>query len=121
MGKRLQHLERTRRVLEGCGRGCLEETTQSNALVLVTGFMRSIKSRAGPRLAKKYDLEDFFSVHSFYFTVRQNTGFSWISWEEAENFKIGKNANSSGPGPGQIGANEPTYSHVHILQEITVL
>jgi hypothetical protein len=43
-------------------------------------------------LAKKCDLDEFFSEISFYFAVRQNTGFAWMSWEKPENFNVGKNA-----------------------------
>jgi hypothetical protein len=43
-------------------------------------------------LEKKCDLDEFFSEISFYFAVRQNTGFAWMSWEKPENFNVGKNA-----------------------------
>lgn len=72
------------------GEAALRRLPKEDALVLVTGFTRSIQSRAGPRLAKKYDLKTFFGRHSFYFAVKQSTGFAWMSTEEAESFRFGK-------------------------------
>ncbi|KAE9376359.1 hypothetical protein N431DRAFT_462198 [Stipitochalara longipes BDJ] len=66
----------------------LRRLPKQDVLVLVKGYMNSIKGRAGPRLAKKYDLETFFDGDSFYFAVKQNTGFEWMSPEEADNFNL---------------------------------
>jgi hypothetical protein len=68
----------------------LARLPKQDFLVLVTGWMNSIKGRAGPRLAGKYDLEMFFKENSCYFAVKQSTGFTWMSHMEAKVFQFGK-------------------------------
>jgi hypothetical protein len=70
----------------------LRRLPKQDALVLVSGFMRSVKGRVGPRLAKKYDVDAFFKDYRFCFAVKQRTGFAWMSAEEAEDFQLGRDA-----------------------------
>lgn len=70
----------------------LRRLPKQHALVLVSGFLRSVKGRAGPRLAKKYDVDAFFRGDRFYFAIKRRTGFAWMSAEEAEEFQLGRDA-----------------------------
>jgi hypothetical protein len=68
----------------------LRRLPKQDALVLVSGYLSSVKGRAGPRLAKKYSVETFFQRDSFYFAVKQSPGFARTSFMEAETFRIGR-------------------------------
>ena len=58
--------------------------------MLVTGFMRSIKGRAGPRIKRKYPLGEFFEGNECRLVVKRNGGFEWVSWAAGEAFKAGR-------------------------------
>jgi hypothetical protein len=70
----------------------LRRLPKQDALVLVSGFMRSVKGRVGPRLETKYDVDAFFEGHRFCFAVKQRNGFTRMSTEEAEDFQLGRDA-----------------------------
>ena len=68
----------------------LRRLPKQHAVVLVSGFMRSVEGRVRPRLEKKYDVDAFFKGDRFCFAIKRRTGFAWMSAEEAEEFQLGR-------------------------------